>query len=259
MKAVILAAGLSTRLRQCTQGLPKTLLTFGPRTILDYQLDSLFETGIREVAIVVGYQKQRILDHVARHHRRRRPAITFIENPRFAETNNIYSLWLALEWVGQTDFLALNADVLYHTGILRPALAAPEPISVIIDPEFREDPIKVLIQGNRVTTMRKGIPRHESCGTYVGITRFSADICSAFFAAMKALVDEGQVDVFFNVGVERLIAQGVPVGFTTTQGLPWSEVDDEGDLEFARTQVFPLLRGDSKPAVPPPVQRVASG
>jgi choline kinase len=259
MKAVILAAGLSTRLRQHARDLPKTLLAFGSRTILDFQLDSLFETGVCEVAIAVGYQKQRILDHVARHHARRCQAITFIENPRFAETNNIYSLWLALEWVGRTDFLALNADVLYHTDILPPALAAPEPISVIIDSEFRHDPIKVLIEGERVTAMRKGIPRHESCGTYIGITRFAAAICPAFFTAMKSLVDEGQVDVFFNVGVERLIAQGVPVGFTTTQGLPWTEIDDEEDLKFARTQVVPLLLAESEPAGEPTVRRLASG
>jgi choline kinase len=258
MKAVILAAGLSTRLRRYAKDLPKTLLAFGPRTILDYQLDSLFETGIREVAIVVGYQKHRIVDHVARHHATRQQAITFIENPRFAETNNIYSLWLALEWVGESDFLALNADVLYHADILPPSLAAPEPVSVIIDPEFRYDPIKVLIEGKRVTAMRKGIPPHESCGTYIGITRFSAAICPAFLAAMKSLVDDGQVNVFFNVAVERLIAQGVPVGFTTTQGLPWTEVDDEADLRFARTQIVPQLLAESPTARQRPAPRLAS-
>jgi len=259
MKAVILAAGLCTRLRHSTQGLPKTLLRFGQRTILDYQLDSLFETGFREVAIVVGYQKEHILDHVARRRWEGQATVTFIENPRYAETNNIYSLWLALPWVGETSFLALNADVLYHPDILRPALAAREPIAVIIDPEFRLDPIKVLIQGSRVTAMRKGIPRHESCGTYVGITWFSAGICAAFFAAMNSLVEEGQLGVFFNVAVERLIAQGVPVGFTTTQGLPWTEVDDEEDVKFARSHVVPLLLAESEPAGRQPVRPLASG
>lgn len=250
MKAVILAAGLSTRLRQHTNGLPKTLLPFGPRTILDFQLESLFDAGVDQVAIVVGYQKDLIIDHVAARHPRRHDAVTFIENPRFAETNNIVSLWLARDWVGYSDFLAMNADVLYHADILPPALLAPEPISIIIDTEFREETMKVIIRDERVIKMRKGIPRQQSSGTYIGITRFSTEIVPTFFAAMKELVDAGQVNVFFNVAVEHLTTRDVPVGFTTTRGLPWSEVDDEADLQFARANVLPFLLAERGAAAP---------
>ena len=165
----------------------------------------------------------------------------FIENHIYEQTNNIYSLWLAREWIGRSDFLAMNADVLYHPDILLPALTAPEPISVIMDVEFREESMKVVTQADRVVEMRKGIPREKSNGTYIGITRFSAAICPEFFTAMSRLVEKGRRDVFFNVAVEELIAQGVKVGYTTTDGLPWAEIDDEGDLEFARTHTLSLL------------------
>ena len=46
---------------------------------------------------------------------------------------------------------------------------------------------------------------------------------------------------FFNVAVERLIASGTPVRFTTTRGLPWAEVDDPDDLRYAQTRVYPRL------------------
>ncbi len=61
MKAVILAAGLSRRLQQVTNGLPKTLLDFGGRTILDRQIDSLFAANVSEIAIVVGHAQEHIL------------------------------------------------------------------------------------------------------------------------------------------------------------------------------------------------------
>ncbi len=257
MKAVILAAGLCTRLRHLTGGMPKTLLPFGERSILDYQLSSLNQAGIREIAVVVGYRKEDILRHVNQRYPQSRDAITFIENPIFEETNNIYSLWLARDWVGESGFLAMNADVLYHPDILLPALASPHPITVIMDTEFREESMKVQTRDHRVAAMRKGIPREESSGTYVGITRFLPGIGLAFFAAMKSLLDEGRRDVFFNVAVEKLIARGVPVGYTTTGGLPWAEIDDEGDLEFARTHILPLLLANLGPA--PLAQPVGAG
>ena len=96
--------------------------------------------------------------------------------------------------------------------------------------------------------MRKGIPREESHGTYIGITRFSAEICQPFFDAIQSLLDKGCVNVFFNVAVEKLIADGVPVSCTSTAGLPWAEIDDEADLEFAQKYTFPSLTSSFKPA-----------
>jgi choline kinase len=68
MKAVILAAGLCKRIRQITGGRPKCLLQVGGQTILDYQLESLFRAGINSAAIVVGYGKKHIINHVTEHH-----------------------------------------------------------------------------------------------------------------------------------------------------------------------------------------------
>ena len=241
MKAVILAAGLSRRLQQVTNGLPKTLLDFGGRTILDRQIDSLFAADVSEIAIVVGHAKERITGHISERYAGQSDRITFIENPRYAETNNIYSLWAAREWVGDSGFVCLNADVLYHPGIIVPALKCDAPITVIVDPEFRDETMKVLVENGKVTVMRKGIPREKSSGTYIGITVFSQAICERFFAEMQRLIDERQVDVFFNVAVEGLIADGVTVTCTSTGGLPWAEVDDPADLEFARSTTLPAL------------------
>lgn len=242
MKAVILAAGLSSRIRQVTNGLPKCLLRFGDRTILDYQLDSLFDAGITEAAVVVGYGKEHIVHHIAHCHPEKLNSIRFIVNPQFASTNNIASLWLTRDWVGDSDFLCLNADVLYHPRILLPAVASRDSISVIVDPEFREETMKVVIANGQVLAMKKGIPREQFSGTYIGITKFSRRIKASLFAAIEDLVRAGETGVFFQIAVERLIAAGVRVGYTTTKGLPWAEVDDADDLCFALNTVYPQLK-----------------
>lgn len=244
MKAVILAAGLSSRIRSIANGLPKCLLRFGGQTILDFQIESLFDAGVESLAIVVGYGKEHITEHVAREHPEKCGSISFIVNPKFATTNNIYSLWLARHWVGESDFISLNADVLYHPTIILPAIATRADISVIIDEEFREETMKVIIRNGRVLSMSKSISRQEASGTYIGITTFSRRVGKHLFAAMEALIEEGRVNEFFNVAVQQLIARGTPVHFTKTEGLPWAEVDDANDLRYAQSYVCPRLAAE---------------
>lgn len=241
MKAVILAAGFCSRIRSITNGVPKSLLRFGDRTILDFQIESLFDAGIETIAIVTGYGKEHIIEHIAQRHPEKRDSIRFVVNPKFATTNNIYSLWLARGWVGESDFICLNADVLYHPRIILPAVSTRADISMIIDKEFREETMKVIIEDGKVLAMSKSIPRQEAKGTYIGITTFSRRICRPLFAAIADLIAEDGANEFFNVAVERLIASGTPVRFTTTKGLPWAEVDDPDDLRYAQTRVYPRL------------------
>lgn len=244
MKAVILAAGLSSRIRSVTNGLPKCLLRFDDRAILDFQLDSLRAAGVQGVAVVVGWGKEKILDHIADRHASFCDRIHFLVNPNYARTNNIYSLWLARHWIGESDFLCLNADVLYHPEILLPAFATRADISMIIDEEFREETMKVVIRDRCVVAMRKGIPAQESSGTYIGITKFSRRACRPFFAAMKSLIDQGRLNEFFNSALLRLIDDGTRVYFTTTEGRPWTEIDDSTDLRFAEEVVYPRLAAE---------------
>lgn len=241
MKAVILAAGLSSRIRSITNGSPKCLLRFGDRTILDFQIESLFDAGIESLAIVTGYGQEHIVEHVARRHPEKHDSIRFIVNPNFSTTNNIYSLWLARDWVRGSSFICLNADVLFHPEILLPAVRTPADISMIVDEAWRDETMKVIIRGQNVLSMSKQIPRSEASGTYLGVTTFSRRVWNSLFSTMEHLLREGRVNVFFNAAVERLIAAGQPVKFTRTEGLPWAEIDDAHDLRYARENVYPHL------------------
>jgi choline kinase len=89
--------------------------------------------------------------------------------------------------------------------------------------------------------MSKRIPREAFSGTYIGITVFSAEVNRQLFDKLGKLVTTGRVNAFFNVAVQQLVDEGVRVGFTSTEGLPWAEIDDPADLAFARQHVFPRL------------------
>ena len=91
MKAVILAAGIASRLRPLTDTTPKCLLKIGERCLLKRAFDALIQNGFDEFIIVTGYRQQQIVDFL----QTRYPVqnITFIYNDRYESTNNIYSLW----------------------------------------------------------------------------------------------------------------------------------------------------------------------
>lgn len=90
-------------------------------------------------------------------------------------------------------------------------------------------------------SVSRGAQRSEFSGTYLGVTTFSLGIQREFFQALERLVTQGHVNEFFNVGVQELADTGVKVGFTSTAGSPWAEIDDTSDLAFAREHFFSKL------------------
>jgi len=250
MKAVILAAGQGTRIRSVHGEHPKCLIEVDDTTILDRQLEALSMAEINEVAIVVGYEKDQIIAHVRRRKLSHNQMIHFIENPAFAITNNIYSLWLAIDWLRGDSFVVLNADVIFDPGILKAAVQPYAPISMIVDPLWRDETMKVIIEGGRVTRMSKRMQQEEFSGTYIGITVLSKSIQDRFFRRLSDLIAAGRVNDFFNVAVQKLADEGVHIGYTSTDGLPWAEIDDPVDLTFAQQAVFPHLATSTPQLVP---------
>lgn len=250
MKTVILAAGRGSRIKDITRGSPKCLLRFGDRTILDFQLDSLFRAGLNDVGVVVGCCSEEIIDHVTRRLAGRPSRVAFIFNHEFDSTNNMYSLSQAREWLAGEPFLCVNADVLYHPDIVSPILERSEDIAVLIDRQFHEETTKVVISGGEVLDLRKGISRDDASGTFVNMAIFSPRGSHQLFTRAAALFERGRKNQFFNDVIRLLIADGLRVGFAETNGLPWAEIDDADDLVYARTQVYPRLDSyDELPSV----------
>jgi L-glutamine-phosphate cytidylyltransferase len=189
----------------------------------------------------VGDEKDQIIAHVAKNYRDRRRNFSFIENPAFSKTNNIYSFWLAQKWLNGESFICLNADVVFDPRILFPAIRSVAPITMIVDPQWRDETMKVIISEGRVIQMSKRILESEFSGTYIGITSFTARVQEKLFTKVNNLIQTGKENEFFNVAVQQLADEGVHVAFTNTCGLPWAEIDDPGDLAFARLYVFPRL------------------
>src|SRR5210317_2628700 len=118
MHAIILAAGRGKRLAEHNpEGHPKCLMEFGGRSLLNRHLDILNQLGIRNLDLVIGYEADRIIDHVGTLFFP--PDVAFHYNPRY-EQGSVLSLLAARDTLesGQ-PVIVMDADVLYHPGILK--------------------------------------------------------------------------------------------------------------------------------------------
>ena len=106
----------------------------------------------------------------------------------------------------------------------------------------------ITVSVGRVDVARsvKKISKVEFSGTYIGITVFHQAINARFFSKMQDLIEAGRVNEFFNVAVQELVDEGLRVGFTTTAGSPWAEIDDPVDLTFAQQNIFPQLTSTTR-------------
>ena len=115
MKALILAAGYGKRLQPITNTMPKSMVEVNGTPLLINALNNLVELGIKDVGIVVGHMADYIRNAVGNEYKG--ITITYFENERYLETNNIVSLYKALEFCND-DMLMLECDIYYHKEML---------------------------------------------------------------------------------------------------------------------------------------------
>jgi choline kinase len=245
MKAVILAAGMGSRLGEFTRDKPKTLLLVRDKPLIFHILESLSASGIEEVIIITGYEDEKIREEV-KDGSAFGLKVRYVNNPRYDSTNNIYSLSLAQQEVATGGFLIVNSDVFFHPEILKRLLEAEGngiTLMVDVEKELGDEEMKVTARGKRITDIGKELSPDEADGEYIGLARVDSAFTSVFFDALNEVLLELGSGVFYEEAFRRLIENGVPVSYTTTGGLPWIEIDTPHDLKTAEAEIAPEIEG----------------
>lgn len=241
MKAVVLAAGSSTRLYPLTENVPKCLLEVGGQTLLEHQFDALAAVGISEAVVVTGYLSHLLTAKIESVAARYPFSFSLAHNARFAETNNLYSLWTAREHLAGAGFWCLHADVLFHPDILRAGAEAANDICLLADREVLAETMKLKIAGGRVVAIGKHVSIAEASGTFLGLAKFSGAGGRRMLAEVADLVAANETSAYFTRAIECLIARDFPVVARFSEDLPWIEIDFPEELDRARREVFPQL------------------
>lgn len=240
--AVILAAGKGNRLGDdVTGGTPKCLLDIAGKNILTRQVEAVVASGVRRFAMVVGYEQDQIRRACAELADKHDLSFTFIENPRYAETNTIYSLYLVAPLLTET-FLYFNADVVFPNSVVQMLQDSPHGNALAVEEKAcGEEEVKVIVEDGRIRRIAKTIEPTLCLGEFIGVAKFGGDTAPQFVQSLTyACETENKVATFFEYALDR-IAADVDLMPVSTGDAPVIEIDFPEDLKRAREVVAPTI------------------
>lgn len=233
MKAILLAAGRGSRMLNLTDASPKCLVQLQGRALLEWQLEALRLAGVTDIAIVTGYQRERLAGY----------GLVEFHNPRWAQTNMLSSLACAEAWLASEPCLVSYTDIFYQPDAIRGLLASSAPLAVSYDPAWRPLWEKRFAEPlSDAETFRLDASGHLSeiggrpCdieaiqGQYMGLLRFTPQGW-AELSRIRGEVDQARRDAMHMTGsLQRIIEAGrLPVAAVAYHG-SWGEIDSEQDL-----------------------------
>jgi L-glutamine-phosphate cytidylyltransferase len=233
MKAVILAAGVGSRLAPLTNDRPKALVDILGRSFLFRQLDWLAAAGIpsRDVVVVGGYR----IDALKRALASAGFECSLVLNEKYEPWGNFFSLQVAESHVHGHDFLQLDGDVIFDGKLLPLVIGAPGEAVLATDcrAQLDSETMKVQLRPDRssVLAVDKKLDPTACAGEYIGVTKLSAAAGRAVFRELAKFPAEGLTHEYYEHAYHRLSGRGeLPFQIVDVADCTVLEVDNQADL-----------------------------
>lgn len=233
MKAIILAAGRGSRMKDLTEERPKCLVELRGKPLLEWQLAALNEAGIEDIAIVTGYKRELLKNR----------GLTEFYNTRWAATNMVSSLECAHKWLESNPCIVTYSDIFYSATAVRSLIDSTAHLAItydvnwqslwarrfgnpLLDAEtFRLDP------GGRVLEIgNKPVLIEDIQGQYMGLLRFTP-VAWREVERIRNLMSTKDRDQMHMTGTLQKV---IYAGLVPVMGVPytdeWGEVDSAEDL-----------------------------
>ncbi|VIO69811.1 phosphocholine cytidylyltransferase family protein [Bradyrhizobium ivorense] len=239
--AVILAAGVGSRLRPLTDLRPKPLVEVNGTPILHNALRNLEAVGVKEVTLVVGYRKDAIQYACGR--RFGTLVINYVDSPAFDRTGSAYSLWLARDALLSGDCFLLEGDVFFEEDALRYLLLSQaNNVAAIV-------PFDELMEGSAVLLSDTGLIsefRMKQTGAnlvanrprlfkVMNLLRLSAaTLKETIVPALEEIIGSGATHAYTEELLSYLVElRGLQLATARCDHLKWYEIDTPEDLQIA--------------------------
>ena len=243
-KAIIIAAGLGSRLKGYTEKLPKCMLNFGDKTLLERQLEAYRDCGINNISVVRGYKKEKI----------NYKDLTYYQNDDYENNNILNSLFYAEEALNGNVVVAYS-DILFEPAVVERLLESDADISIVVDIDWqlyyidrKDHPVteaeKVIFNANN-EVLKIGkvlIDENDVYGEFIGMLKFSprgAEIFKSHFHRSKKLYWDQpfqRAKTFQKAYITDMIQEIVDIGVKVHCVLierGWKEIDTEEDYQKA--------------------------
>lgn len=233
MKAIILAAGRGSRMRDLTDERPKCLVELRGKALLDWQLESLRAAGIVEIAIVTGYKRELLANR----------GLAEFHNARWAETNMVSSLVCAQDWLQAGPCIVSYSDIFYDPTAVQSLMNCEACLAVTYDPNWLElwtkrfgDPLldaetfRMTPEHALVEIGKKPNSVGEVQGQYMGLLRITPDGWAEITRIRSGLPPDQRDRLHMTGTLQKVIEAGrVSISAIPYRG-EWGEIDSAEDF-----------------------------
>lgn len=245
MQAIILAAGMGKRLKELTKNNTKCMVKVNGVSLIDRMLHQILKQNFDRIVIVVGYEREKLKEYIAT--LGITTPITYIDNPIYDKTNNIYSLSLASDYLREDDTMLFESDLIFEDSVLDSLVRDPRPTLALVDKYEswmdgtcvkldEDDNIEAFIPGNKF--------KFDEIKDYyktVNIYKFSRDFSKTHYvpfldAYQKAL---GENEYYEQVLRVITMLDDPVIKAKRLTGQKWYEIDDIQDLDIAASIFTP--------------------
>ena len=241
MQAIILAAGMGKRLKELTSNATKCMVEVNGVTMIERALSQLDALQLNRIVIVAGYEGQKLIDYINTLGVQTR--IEYVMNDVYYKTNNIYSLYLAKDYLVQDDTILLESDLIFEDAVLKRLLDNPYPsLALVAKFESWMDGTVVTLdeEDNIKNFLGKKDFVFEDIPTYyktVNIYKFSKEFSNSHYvpfleAYCKAL---GNNEYYEQVLKVITLLDKPEIKAERLGHEAWYEIDDVQDLNIAES------------------------
>lgn len=250
MKAIILAAGFGSRLMPLTQENPKCMVEYHGKKLIDYEINALREAGVSEIAVVGGY----LFDVLKNYVESQFCIKNIYQNKNYDKTNMVQTMLCAREFLEscvkeKQDLIISYADIVYSAEIVCALIESQEPLSIVVDKNWRElwekrfanpllDAETLKIKEGKVLELGKKPKSYEEIeGQYIGLFKFSHCFLPQVLGFYDSLDRGAMYDGkdFDNMYMTSFL-QGLINAYGGAQAVEinggWCEIDFKSDLEI---------------------------
>lgn len=241
MQAVILAAGMGSRLGKYTSNSTKCMVKVEGKSLLERIFDSLRSVNIKDVTIITGYCSEKLIEHALEIGDDL--DIEFINNKRFKTTNNIYSLYLASEKMKKDDTLLFESDLIFDLSIISDIVnnSYPDLVAVSRFENWMDGTVTTFDENKNVTSfIDKSHFKWDECEQYyktVNIYKLSKEFFSQWYSPfLNAYIRTCGNNAYYEM-VLKVINNitGSSLKAIDITGKKWYEIDTPQDLQVAQT------------------------
>ena len=166
MKAIILAAGVGSRIKKFSFRKHKSLIKIGNKSLITRIVDYLIDINIRDILIVTGHKSEQIKNEI-------KTKAKYIYFPRYKSSNNLQTLLYVKDKI-KGPFLCLFSDIFFDKKILLNLKKSPKHICLAIDTTIvRKDTMRIKKKNDMITDIGSQIDVSDGDGNFIGIAKFS--------------------------------------------------------------------------------------